>query len=72
MFNEQSQNFKIQDAAYHNEWRYRDRSPIYTYTYWKWGDWVAWSDTAVAGDGYSREVQTQELFGYRRWHWANH
>lgn len=43
--------------------RYRDRSLITTYSYWRWGGWSAWSDTAYSSSD-SRKVETQTLYRY--------
>lgn len=43
--------------------RYRDRSQITTYSYWRWGGWSDWSDTAYSSSD-SRKVETQTLYRY--------
>ena len=43
--------------------RYRDRSQITTYSYWRWGSWSGWSDTAYSSSD-SRKVETQTLYRY--------
>ncbi|MDR3304681.1 MAG: InlB B-repeat-containing protein [Clostridiales Family XIII bacterium] len=48
----------------YSEWRYRTRSPIYTYTYYKWSAWSSWSDAVVSASS-TREVQTQIVYRYR-------
>lgn len=43
---------------------YRDRSKTITYTYERWGDWSAWSDTIYSGSG-TRQVETRTVYRYR-------
>lgn len=44
---------------YGTRWYYQD--PVYTYYYWKWNDWSAWSDSPVSGD----ETETRTVYSYR-------
>ena len=50
--------------ASRTEYRYCDRPIITTYYYERWGDWSAWSGTAVSGHG-SRQVETRTVYRYR-------
>ena len=44
---------------YGTRWYYQE--PIYTYYYWKWGDWSPWSDTYKSGDG----TEERPVYRYR-------
>ncbi len=44
---------------YETRWYYRD--PIYTYKYWRWSDWSAWSTENKGGD----EVHSINVYRYR-------
>jgi len=48
----------------YTEYRYRDRYLIYTYHFYRWGDWSSWSDSYV-GASDSRKVETRTLYNYR-------
>ena len=51
-------------ATSHTEWRYRDRSQIYTYHYYKWNDWSSWTaDVITAND--NRQVETKTTYRYK-------
>ena len=39
---------KTTDAVYKTQYRYRTREKIYTYHFYKWGDWSKWSDKAIS------------------------
>lgn len=45
-------------------YRYRDRSKTTTYSYYKWDNWSAWSDTAYTSSD-TRKVQTRTVYRYR-------
>lgn len=51
-------------ATSHTEWRYRDRSQIYTYYYYKWNDWSSWTADAVAAND-NRQVETRTTYRYK-------
>lgn len=42
------------------EYRYRDRTQIATYHYYKWSDWSQWSTTPVSSSA-NREVETRKV-----------
>ena len=46
-------------------YRYQDRSKIYTYYYYRWGNWSGYSKTAVT-DNENRQVETKTYYRYRR------
>ena len=48
----------------YTQYRYRDRHLIYTYHFYRWGDWSSWSDSYV-GASDSRKVETRTLYNYR-------
>lgn len=48
---------------YKTQYRYRDRSQIYTYYYYKWSDWSAWSTTATTGSD-TKQVETRTTYRY--------
>ena len=55
-------------------YRYRDRTLTTTYSYWKWGEWSAWSTTKPSGDEtrqrtiYQYRDRTMEMiYYYKRW-----
>ena len=48
-------------ATSQKQYRSRTRSKIYTYHYWKWGEWSDWSDSYISGN----EVETRLLYRYR-------
>ena len=45
------------------QYRYRDRSKITTYYYWKWSDWSSWSDSVYTASD-SRKVENRKLYRY--------
>lgn len=45
-------------------YRYRDRSQVPTYCFYRWKDWSAWSDNAVSESG-SRRVETATFYRWR-------
>ena len=45
-------------------YRYRDRSQVPTYHFYRWKDWSAWSDNAVSENA-SRRVETATFYRYR-------
>lgn len=53
-------------ASYKNEtqYRYRDRSKVYTYYYYQWSNWSAWSTTPVTATD-TKEVQTRTTYRYK-------
>lgn len=51
-------------ATSHTEWRYRDRSQIYTYYYYKWNDWSSWSADAITAND-NRQVETRTTYRYK-------
>lgn len=53
-------------ASYKNktQYRYRERSKVYTYYFYKWSSWSDWSATPVtAADG--KEVETRTTYRYQ-------
>lgn len=48
---------------YKTQYRYRDRSLIYTYYYYKWSDWSAWSTTAVSATD-TKQVENRTTYRY--------
>ena len=62
------------DTAYSNSssrevqtrtmYKYRTRSQVSTYYFYRWKDWSSWSTTAVGGND-NREVQTATYYRYR-------
>lgn len=51
-------------AVTHKEYRYADRSKIYTYRFYRWLDWSDWSTSAVTGSE-TREIETKTQYRYR-------
>ena len=51
-------------ATSHKEYRYRDRSKVYTYSFEKWGDWSGWSTNAVTAST-TRQVNTRTVYRYK-------
>lgn len=51
-------------ATSHTEWRYRDRSRIYTYYYYRWGNYSNWSTSAVTAND-NRQVETRTVYRYK-------
>ena len=51
-----------QENIYKTQYRYRDNT--ITYSFYKWGDWSSYSDTAVAASS-TREVETRTVYRYR-------
>ena len=45
-------------------YRYRTRSQVSTYYYYRWKDWSSWSTTAVSGND-NRQVETAAYYRYR-------
>ena len=45
-------------------YRYRTRSQVSTYYYYRWKDWSSWSTTAVSGND-NRQVETATYYRYR-------
>lgn len=45
------------------QYRFRDRSQITTYYYWKWDDWSSWSDSAYSGSN-NRKVENRTMYRY--------
>lgn len=48
----------------HTEWKYRDRTKIFTYHFNRWSGWSAWSTVPVTPTT-TREVDTQALYRYK-------
>lgn len=46
------------------QYRYRDRYLIYTYYYYKWGDYSPWQDAPVTAND-NRQVKTKTLYRYK-------
>lgn len=46
------------------QYRYRDRSKIYTYHFWKWGDWSDWTSASVSAND-NRAVETRTTYRYK-------
>ncbi|MGN0005155.1 MAG: InlB B-repeat-containing protein, partial [Candidatus Gastranaerophilaceae bacterium] len=51
-------------AQTHKEYRYADRSKIYTYHFYRWLDWSDWSPEEVTATD-SRDIQTRITYRYR-------
>jgi len=47
-------------TTYRTEYRYQDRSRVYTYYFWRWKEWSAWQNTEVQKSS-TREVETREI-----------
>ena len=60
-FLESSQNYP---AVTHTEYRYADRSKVYTYQYEKWDDWSEWSTEEKAATA-DCEVETRTVYRYK-------
>jgi hypothetical protein len=45
-------------------YRYRDRSQVPTYHFYRWGSWSAWSANQVSA-GQNRQVESQPFYRYR-------
>lgn len=43
------------------QYRYRDRSQITTYFYWRWGSWSSWTEAAYSPSD-TRQVETKVLY----------
>ena len=52
------------DAVYKTEYRSRTRSKIYTYHFYKWGDWTGYKDSEVTKNS-DREVKTRTVYRFR-------
>ena len=50
--------------VYKTQYQYRDSYLVYTYYFYKWGDWSAWQDTSVSATS-NRQVETRTLYRYR-------
>ncbi len=50
-------------SSQETQYRYRDRSKIYTYYFYKWSDWSSWSDSSVSSSD-TRNVQTRPMYSY--------
>ena len=50
-------------AKTHTEYKYRDRSLIYTYHFYRWTDWTDWTDTGVAASD-NKQVETKKQYRY--------
>ena len=48
----------------HVEYRYADRSKVYTYTHEKWSDWSSWSTDEATASG-TKEVETRTVYRYK-------
>ena len=59
--------FKYPDHPGTNGYRYRTRTKteIKTYTFYKWSNFSAWSDTAVTASN-SRQVETRTVYRYKK------
>ena len=44
-------------------YRYRDRSQVTTYYYWKWDNWSSWSDSKYTASD-SRQVESRTVYRY--------
>ncbi len=59
--------FKYPDHPGQKGYRYRTRTKkeIKTYTFYKWSDYSAWSDTAVTASN-TRQVETRTVYRYKK------
>lgn len=57
--------YRYRDRSYatKTQYSYRTRTKTTTYYFWKWGDWSAWSPTAVSGTS-NRAVETRTTYRY--------
>lgn len=53
------------EPTYKTQYRYRDRSLVYTYYFEKWSDWSEWSTTPVTAVDGQKEVQTRTTYRYQ-------
>ncbi len=51
------------EPTYKTQYRYRDRSKVYTYFYEKWSDWSSWSTNAISATS-TRQVETRTVYRY--------
>ena len=54
--------YYIKSTNYKTQYRYQ--TAVYTYYFYKWSDYSAWSDTAVTASA-NREVKTREMVKYQ-------
>ncbi len=50
--------------VYKTQYSYRDRNLVYTYHYYRWGNWSGWTDTPASSDS-TQEVETRTVYRYR-------
>lgn len=62
-FNETTKQVEVTSA--YTEYRYQDRSKVYTYKYWKWGSWSNYTTTKYTSSS-DRNVETITQYSYRR------
>ncbi|MBQ6467712.1 MAG: glycoside hydrolase family protein [Clostridia bacterium] len=53
----------VTSTTYKTQYRYRDRSLVYTYHYYQWSKWSEWSTTPVTGNS-TKEVETRTVYRY--------
>lgn len=53
--------YKTQKTQY----RYRNRSKIWTYYFYKWSDWSDWGDIEITASSENEEVETRTLYRYK-------
>ncbi len=49
----------------HTEYRYRDRSKVYTYYYYKWSEWSEWSSGSVSASD-NKDVESRTIYRYKK------
>ena len=50
--------------VYKTQYRYRDSNLVYTYSYYRWGNWAGWTDTPASNDD-MHEVVPRTVYRYR-------
>ncbi len=62
----QKHNFylKEQRDVYKTQYRYRDKTRVYTHSYYKWSEWSAWQDAVITNND-PEAVNTRTVYRYR-------
>ncbi len=50
---------------YSTRWYYQDRTKIYTYYYWQWGNWSSWS-TSKPSSSSDRQIETRTTYSFKQ------
>lgn len=61
-YNETSR--QVESSAGYTQYRYRERSVLTTYYFYRWGSWSDWSDTSYSSSS-NRDVETRTVYRYR-------